>query len=116
MTARFCGHPFKDHICQNEVNGLKALDLYNNTIKEYSNNCSMPCSFVSSRFVTMREYDWTEKNTTGKISFEWEPVIKVTRGHYLYSELSLVAEIGGYVGLFLGVSINQITKLIDVLF
>ena len=39
--------------------------------------------------------------------------IKVTTGYYLYSELSLIAEIGGYVGLFLGVSINQITNLIE---
>ena len=106
--------PNKDHICQNKSNSLKALDLYDNTIKEYSNNCSMPCSFVSTRVVTMREFVRTT-NTTGILVLDWEPVVQVTRGHYLYSELSLVAEIGGYVGLFLGVSINQITKIIDVI-
>ena len=40
--------------------------------------------------------------------------IKVTKAYHIYSGLSLVAEIGGYVGLFLGVSINQITYLFDV--
>ena len=33
----------------------------------------------------------------------------------MYSGLTLIAEIGGYVGLFLGVSINQLTNLLDVL-
>ena len=41
--------------------------------------------------------------------------IKVTDEQYLYSGLSLIAEIGGYVGLFLGVSVNQIIDLADVL-
>ena len=42
--------------------------------------------------------------------------IKVTKAYHVYSGLSLIAEIGGYVGLFLGVSINQVTNLFDVLF
>ena len=41
--------------------------------------------------------------------------IKVTQSHYLYSGLSMVAEIGGYVGLFLGVSINQISDIFKYL-
>ena len=42
--------------------------------------------------------------------------IKVTEAQYLYSGLSLIAEVGGYVGLFLGVSVNQVTILVDKLF
>ena len=42
--------------------------------------------------------------------------IKVIKGQYIYSALSLLAEIGGYVGLFLGVSVNQISWLIDAMF
>ena len=44
-----------------------------------------------------------------------EQLIQETKTHYTYSELSLIAEIGGYVGLFLGISINQITNLVDIL-
>ena len=69
--------------------------------------------FVSSEVITFREYDLSS-NQTGVLKFEFEPVVKVTRGIYLYSVLSLIAEIGGYVGLFLGVSFNQITKLTDL--
>ena len=39
--------------------------------------------------------------------------IEVKEAYYLYSGLSLIAEIGGYVGLFLGVSINQVSELIN---
>ena len=39
--------------------------------------------------------------------------IKVTEAHLLYSVLSMIAEIGGYVGLFLGVSIIQINHVFD---
>ena len=37
--------------------------------------------------------------------------IKVTESHWLYTGLSMIAEIGGYVGLFLGVSIIQINHV-----
>ena len=39
--------------------------------------------------------------------------IKITEAHWLYSVLSMIAEIGGYVGLFLGVSIIQINHVFD---
>ena len=40
-------------------------------------------------------------------------IIKETKAYRLYSKLSLIAEVGGYVGLFLGVSINQISYLME---
>ena len=39
--------------------------------------------------------------------------VEVVSSYYLYSGLSLIAEVGGYVGLFLGVSINQIANFIE---
>ena len=39
--------------------------------------------------------------------------IKVTQSQFLYDGLSLVAEIGGYVGLFLGVSVVDVNKMIQ---
>ena len=35
--------------------------------------------------------------------------MKVIKAYYAYPELSFIAEVGGYVGLFLGFSIYQIT-------
>ena len=56
-------------------------------------------------------YHFSNAIATLKINFE--EVIKVTRDYYTYTEISLIAEIGGYVGLFLGVSVNQVTYLMD---
>ena len=44
---------------------------------------------------------------------DFEELVAVTKDYYTYTELSLIAEIGGYVGLFLGVSVNQVIDLMD---
>ena len=41
--------------------------------------------------------------------------VLVTEEVFLYTGLSLIAEVGGYVGLFLGVSVNQISVLTEIL-
>ena len=42
--------------------------------------------------------------------------VQVFEAYYTYDGLSMVAEIGGYVGLFLGISINQVGLLFEKLF
>ena len=41
------------------------------------------------------------------LTLKFEEFIKVSVSGPSYSFLSLIAEVGGYVGLFMGVSINQ---------
>ena len=70
--------------------------------------------FMSWQICALNEVnDWAPRMIEVTINFE--ELIKVTTGKYLYSELSLIAEIGGYVGLFLGVSVNQISNFFDFL-
>ena len=38
--------------------------------------------------------------------------IKVTQSKFFYNGLSLMAEIGGYVGLFLGISVVHINEML----
>ena len=42
--------------------------------------------------------------------------IEIQSAFYVYQELSLIAEVGGYVGLFLGYSVYQITDMFDIFF
>lgn len=42
-------------------------------------------------------------------------LVNVMVSDYTYSVLSLVAEVGGYVGLFLGISVLQISGLMEAL-
>ena len=51
----------------------------------------------------------------GKVTLVLKNTVRTTKEIYLYSGLSLIAEVGGYVGLFLGVSVNQISNLVDYL-
>ena len=52
-----------------------------------------------------------------KLTMKFKTQITVTYDQYSYIWLNLVAEVGGYVGLFLGFSISvfQMTDLVDVL-
>ena len=60
---------------------------------------------------------WEKNNNEGEgsIKLVFEENIKVTKAYYLYTEYILIAELGGYIGLFLGVSINQISDYLDTL-
>ena len=75
--------------------------------------CYYPCSY----FIVSTKQDKGGGISPGssKIILTFEELIQVTKSHYIYSELSLIAEIGGYVGLFLGISVNQMPYLLDVL-
>ena len=42
------------------------------------------------------------------VRFYIKDQIKVMKSYLSYTEVSLLAEVGGYVGLFLGTSMNQI--------
>ena len=98
------------------------MNLKSNLIISGGKDCISPCSFVTTRAIK------TEDKTQKKWKYNGEYVsnsymvislkenIKMTEAHMLYSLLSMIAEIGGYVGLFLGVSVKQSTVLMDLLF
>ena len=53
--------------------------------------------------------------TYPKLTIKFKKQITVTYDQYSYIWLNLVAEVGGYVGLFLGFSVFQMTDLVDML-
>ena len=46
-----------------------------------------------------------------KIRFEFNRFIKTTKARYVYQELEFLAEFGGYVGLFLGISVFHLREV-----
>ena len=44
------------------------------------------------------------KDSKGSINLYFEKRVVMSKEHYFYSGLSLLAEIGGYLGLLLGIS------------
>ena len=45
------------------------------------------------------------------MQFEFNKFIKTTISRYAYRELEFLAEFGGYVGLFLGISVFHLREL-----
>ena len=98
------------------------MELYHETFaKSKLNNCYSSCSFVLTKqtitkdiLQKMAKVDGQFRKI-GRLMISFKQIIKVTDAYYLYSGLSLIAEIGGYVGLFLGVSVNQVSSLMNTL-
>ena len=88
----------------------KVTQIYFSYVTEKTNyGCHNPCSIFS--FTTIQP----KKNDDDSVYITFPRYVKVFERSYTYSPLSLVAEVGGYVGLFLGISINQVTHLLDFL-
>lgn len=109
-TTRF--DSLQDHVCKNKEDLQKAWEIYWSRLSEMNEgNCPHPCAYV---LITGLGIDLgapaSYKNIL-KINFD--EMVKVFHAKYDYSFESMIAEIGGYVGLFLGVSVYQFTGFVD---
>ena len=93
----------------------RQYDIVYGNSTELTKICPMDCTQVTSEFGSHDEFDIS--NITyyipGQLHFIFQKYIKVTTSYWSYSGLSLLAEVGGYVGLFLGVSVNQISDIFE---
>ena len=95
-----------DNICTEQNKSLEAQKLF----WEISGNgrkvddCPYPCQFLMTRLTNM-EYRDKQCHDNCSIWLEFDTYIKVTISNYSYTGLELLAELGGYVGLFLGLSV-----------
>ena len=106
-----CTTPFglhKDMICDNFENASKVNNMRKRWYPDYPSSqiqaksgCNKPCSYITLGTNTAWEREKRYK-TKVKLLIFFKENIKVTKAYHIYSGLSLVAEIRGYVGLFLG--------------
>ena len=89
--------------------GQKAMDLYEKLLaKRFTiDECPYPCSFT--RTFTRDK----SANNQGKLQFIFSNLVKITKSRYSYRELELLAEFGGYVGLFLGISVFNLRDVLE---
>ena len=122
MTQFGCTSPWgtnKDHICSNQTIGLQAHTLYKKYFASKSagrfHECPKPCNTMKLLAVNERVEKHHDINglSSARLVFKFSDLITVTNEYYSYIWLNLVAEAGGYVGLFLGFSVYQITDLLD---
>ena len=80
----------------------------------YNNSCLKNCQTI--RFISTGIYN--EKDDIGEynhLTLAFEKYVKVTSSYVAYSGLELLAELGGYVGLFLGISVFQFHEVIEAI-
>ena len=99
-----CTTPFRlelDNICTEQNKSVEAVNLFFNILangKEID-DCPYPCHFLRTWITNTEHEDKTS------IWLDFDKYIKVTISNYSYTGLELLAELGGYVGLFLGLSV-----------
>ena len=108
-----CTTPFgyrQDNICKDNTRGKQALDLFHELVnkRHFIEECLYPCDFLKLSVISVRG---RENEDTFKLDFN--EYIKVTEAYHSYTELELIAEFGGYVGLFLGISVFQASHVVD---
>ena len=117
MAKLGCTTPFglnKSGICTDSNSSAKALKLYDLYLNKPDTVCPELCNFLEVSLRTQLSINKTkeDKSGTSYMKFSLKNTIKVTNSHFLYNGLTLMAEIGGYVGLFLGISVVHVNDMV----
>ena len=78
-------------------------------------SCLEPCTYISVKIIKASELEKVGEEEAGVALLHFNEQVNETVAYYSYDELSFIAEIGGYVGLFLGASIYQTADLFQFL-
>ena len=122
MDSIGCTTPFGlelDNICTEQNKMYEAHKLLWDVLFvgrdiQVAKECPFPCQFLMNQITTS---DYKEDDDTGNaIHLEFDKYIKVTTSTYGYTELELLAELGGYVGLFLGLSVFDLRLVFNKIF
>ena len=99
-------------ICTDETKSQEAKDIGTDILKgNIATDCPDSCSYIKATYSTRMM-----GSTAHFIKFSFPQSIKVFEAYYDYDEISLIAEVGGYVGLFLGWSVFQLADMIELIF
>ena len=109
-----CTVPFfenKQDVCTNEVKAEWALKIYQKYERKRSKACLQPCNYLKA-YLTESSHNQDAEKTQVMLRFG-EDSIQVTAAYEAYGGLSLFADIGGYMGMFLGLSFSQLSVFTD---
>ena len=84
-------------------------DLLQNTIFEF--DCPLPCAAMAVTYPPISKGKGTSNEAF--VQFILNNTIKVQTSYWNYTIVTLLAEVGGYVGLLLGISLLDTTRVID---
>ena len=103
-----------NEVCKNdcEIETMTG-DIVAKYVHKKAQNCLDPCNYIQ---IFASETSRTAFTRNPRVIFQFAETVNVMTAYYDYTGISLVAEIGGYVGLFLGISFYKTTDIITYLF
>ena len=84
--------------------------------RQFKEFCRLPCVTMQVRFAGLDSTTDNGNENETFVKFYIKDQIQVRESHLSYTEVSLLAELGGYVGLIIGVSLMDIASFIDKMF
>ena len=121
MSKFGCSVPYGDNIeniCrdQNKSNlAMKRFIQIKRSTRFARKDCHYPCKFTKIFFSDKKEMDLKKKSGLSSLSFNFNKFISLSKARYAYGGLELLAEFGGYVGLFLGISVFSLSEAFEKL-
>ena len=114
MDTYNCTSPWviNQKICEKGVSVYRTYLISRGHVTNQLKDCLPPCNFLMVT-VGARNFDHYENVTYSIQRYSFPQRILLTEENYLYLFLTLAAEIGGYVGLLLGVSFMHGSSAID---
>ena len=79
-------------------------------VNSKDNPCNEPCTFLNIKVIEKYPKFFWPLNT---VAINFPMRIQIAESYLIYNALSILAEIGGYVGLFLGFSIYNALDFIE---
>ena len=77
-------------------------------------DCPKPCTIYKMQPRTTLYLTESDGTYSAWLDIRFQETTTISTDQYSYTWLTLVAEVGGYVGLFLGYSVYQMTDLLDI--
>ena len=100
-----------EEVLQSPEKPMKLLKNMTNSMSEL--NCPYPCKFLRITVSPSKARISNDEKSQGEVAMNFNKFIRVTDVKYSYTALELLAEFGGYVGLFLGISVFHFSDLFD---
>ena len=101
--------PNKSQICTNQSLKKEAFKYYRENIENIGNICQKPCQVMKVSADILQNIVIRKQI----IIIHFKSEVMVLEDYFLQTPLDLLANIGGYIGLFLGVSLIQLKHVIS---
>ena len=112
-----CSFPYRTYLPEASICGpsdsQRAAEIYNNNRYPSNKVCPRSCTKMKISTVYLARYVNDKKNNF--VTFNFGKLIDVTVEVKSYRFLNMVAEIGGYLGLTLGVSLHDVNTIITAI-